>query len=352
MKRKYITGIVAALLVSLIVYKLATNKKVLDEKNKGTQITSIRIPVKVASVTSRLVEINIIKTGQLAPFKEAGVLTTSAGILKQLPFQLGDQVQQNQVLAIMDNQALQLDLQKSEANVAKLKTDLATYAELLGGKAATQERVNGIKQDYENAFNQSQQIRKQIEDASIKAPISGIISSKNMEQGEFAPAGTEVATIVNLSKAKVLVNLTETEIYSVNLGDMVKITTDVYPGKILEGRISFISPQADPTHNYVVEIMINNTQQSMLRSGTFVDADFFKKTSQQALLIPREAIIESIQSPAVYVVVKNRVHQKEIRVGREISGMVEVLSGLQNSEQVVVSGQINLKEGTEINISK
>ncbi|RFM31381.1 efflux RND transporter periplasmic adaptor subunit [Chitinophaga silvisoli] len=352
MKTKYIVSLVVILIIGLIVYKLAVNKKKLNEKNKQAPVTQVQIPVKVAVATEQLLEINIIKTGNIAPFKEAKAVAMTAGTLTQVRFELGDQVKQDQLLAITDTRQAQLELQKAETDAAKLRNDLDTYTELLKGKAATQEKVNEIKNNYQSALNQVEQARKKLSDAAIKAPTSGIISAKPVEQGVFVNAGTEIATIVNLNKAKVQVNLTEAEVYKVTIGQKVKITTDVYPGKAFSGTISFISPQADQTHNYLVEIMTDNTTQSILRSGTFVYADFSKKTQEQLLVIPREALTESAKNAAVYVVKNSIAHLQSIQTGSEMGGMMQVISGLQAGDTIVTSGQINLKDGTPVTVSK
>jgi membrane fusion protein, multidrug efflux system len=352
MKTKYIVIIVLVAIVLLIGFKLSSNKRKLNEKNTPPPVTVVHIPVKVAPVKEQLQDIRIIKTGNLAPFKEAKALAITGGTLQQVRFDLGDHVSQGQVLAVTDTRSMQLDLQKAEANAAKLRNDLNTYTELLQGKAATLEKVNDIRQNYQDAVNQVDQVRRSLADAAIKAPTGGIISAKPVEQGMFVNPGAEVATIVNLSKAKVQVNLTETEVYQVEQGQQVKITADVYPGKTFNGTISFISPQADQTHNYLVEILVDNTQKALLRSGTFVYADFSRKTSQQVLLIPREAITESIKNASVYVVEKDVVHLRNVQTGIEMGSMVQIRSGLREGEQVVTSGQINLKDGSPITISK
>ncbi|TDO24257.1 efflux RND transporter periplasmic adaptor subunit [Pedobacter duraquae] len=352
MKRKYILGLIVIVLVALIIFQLASNKSKLDKKEQPAQDSIIRIPVKVAAVKEQQQEINLVKTGSLAPFKEAKVLSTVGGTIQQLRFNLGDHVTEGQILAIMDTRLMQLDLQKAQTNAAKLRRDLDTYTELLAGEAATQEKVNEVRQNYLDAANQVSQIKKQISDAAVKAPTSGTIASKPLEQGVFANAGAEIATIVNLSQAKVQLNLTETEVYQAKQGQQVKITTDVYPGQLFIGKITFISPQADETHSYLVEILAENKAGSLLRSGTFVYADFSRKTMQDILLIPREALTESIKDASVYVVEKNVVHQKPIKTGLEMNNMIQVLSGLKAGETVVTSGQINLKEGTQVSISK
>ena len=352
MKRKYIISLVVLVILALIIFKLASNKKTLDQKKQPTQDTLVRIPVKVANVKEELQEISLIKTGNLAPFKEAKVLSSVGGTIQQLRFNLGDQVKEGQTLAIMDTRLQQLDLQKAQTNAAKLRRDLDNYTELLAGEAATQEKVNDVRQNYLDAANQVSQIKKQISDAAIKAPTSGTISAKPVEQGVYANAGTDIATIVNLSQAKVQLNLTEMEVYQVKQGQQVKITTDVYPGQIFNGRISFISPQAYETHNYRIEIMADNKESAVLRSGTFVYADFSRKTKQNILLIPREALTESIKDAAVYVVENNVVRQRPIKTGIEAGSMIQVTSGLKAGEVVVTSGQINLKDGANVSISK
>jgi membrane fusion protein (multidrug efflux system) len=352
MKRKYVIIIIVLAIVALIAFKLAANKKALNEKEKPATTALVNIPVKVAAVHQQTLDFSIRKTGSLAPFKEAKVLAPSSGTIQYLKFDLGTKVSEGQVLALMDNRLLQLDLQKAQTNLNKQQNDLHTYTDLYNGKAATQEKLNEIRQNYSDALNQYNQVKKQISDAAIKAPTSGIISVKNVEQGVYVNAGADIATVVNVARAKVQVNLTENEVYQVHQNQHVQITTDVYPGKIFNGLVSFVSPQADATHSYMVEVLINTDPQYVLHSGTFVNTDFIKKSNENVLVIPRDALAESVQNTSVYVVEGDKVHQKNIVTGRQLGDMVEVLSGLNINEEVVVSGQINLKDGTPVSVSK
>ncbi|MFD2939143.1 efflux RND transporter periplasmic adaptor subunit [Flavobacterium notoginsengisoli] len=352
MNKKYIVILILAALVVLIIFKLAANKSKINQSNNKIEIQLIRIPVTVSGVKEQLQEINMVKTGALAPFREAKLISVTSGNVQKLLFNLGDRVAQGQVLAVIDSQLLELDLQKAETQAAKLRNDLKTYNELLQGNAATQEKVNEIRQNYQNAVNAADQVRKQLNDAKIKAPTSGIIGSKAVEEGVFLSGGSEIATIVNLSQLKVQVNLTETEVYKIQEGQKVKLTTDIYPGKSFEGVISYISPQADQTHSYAVEIRASNDKAAPLRSGTFVYTDFSRKTNQSVMLIPREALTQSTKDAAVYVVRDGKAKLRQIKTGSEHGNNIQVLSGLQLGEQVVTSGQINLKDDALISISK
>jgi len=352
MKSKYIVWIIVVVLVGGVGIKLAANKRRINEKSKPQATGVVRIPVRVDTVRRIPVRLSIVKTGNLAPFQEAKVLLPTAGIVKSLRFALGDRVQAAQVLGVVDSRVHQLELEKSDAKVVKLKNDLQTYQELYAGKAATKEKVNELEESYNEAVNQSAQLRQQIADASIKAPIGGIVSSKSLEAGVFANMGTELATIVNLSTAKVKVNLTEAEAYQVSEGQRVKITTDVFPDKTFTGKLTFISPQADAAHNYAAEIVIDNTEKTLLRSGIFVYADFSKETETTMLMIPREALMDWVEQTSVYVVrADQRVALTPVKTNREVNGQVEITGGLEPGDIVVTTGHINLKNGTPVQIA-
>ncbi|MGO4290260.1 efflux RND transporter periplasmic adaptor subunit [Chitinophaga sp. RAB17] len=352
MKKKFIIAIACAGIVGVILLKLASNKKKINEKNQPVKTENILIPVTIDTAREVIQQAGIMKTGMLAPFREAKVLSVSSGSIRRLLFSLGDNVREGQTLAVIDTRLLELDLEKSASNVSKLRRDLETYTELQAGNAATQEKVNEIRQNYVDATNESEQLKKQIADAGIKAPTSGVIGAKSVEEGMFITAGGDIATIVNLSRLKVQVNLTESEVYQVTQGQKIKLTTDVYPDRSFFGTVTFISPQASQTHNYQVEITADNDKDTPLRSGTFVYADFSKSTAMKILLIPRSALNESKQDASVYVVKEGKAVLRKIKVGDEYGDNIHVISGLQTGEQVVTSGQINLKEGTFINVSK
>lgn len=341
---------IVIILIILMIIQLTANKRKIDAAKRPAHVSMPPIPVKVARAELQNMEVSLIKTGNLTPFSEAKILSAISGTIKDLSFKLGDHVSIGQALAILDTRKQRIELQKSEYNVTKLKSDLNIYAELLTEKAATQEKVNEINQHYQDALNQSSQLRRQIAEGEIRSPINGIVSAKATEKGVFIDAGSEVATIVSLSKEKVQLSLTEQEVYQVKVSQPVKITTDVFPGIIAKGKVSFISPQADEAHSYAVEIIIESEQEKMLLAGTFVNVEFLKPKVQKRLVIPRGAIIGSIQEPSVFVLNNGIAHIRAIKTGIENGENVEVKSGLTLNSQVVISGHINLKEGSKVNL--
>jgi RND family efflux transporter MFP subunit len=352
MKKIIVTGSITLLVIIFITWKLASNKKEINARKERTDTVAVAIPVKAVTVKSDTIKINIQKTGSISPFKEAKVFSSQNGIITRLNFGLGSKIAQNQLLAVTDNSAALIDLQKARQNVQKLSNDLETYKELLAGKATTAQKVKDLQQQYNDAVSQEKVALKQLHDADITAPISGTILTKDVEAGVFLNAGTQIATIVNTEKAKVQVNLSENEIYHIRQGQPVKISAAVYPGHDFKGTVTFISPSADDAHNYMVEVTMSNSSEFMLRPGTFVKTDFLGTTSRPAILIPGEAVAGNLDDAAVFLIRNGHVELKKIKTGQQTNGLMEVTDGLHQGDLVVVSGQINLKDGSPISLSK
>ena len=350
MKRKLIIIGSIALIGILIGYRLVANKSKIDAKNKMPEKTGISIPVTVAVVSEGSTDQELVRTGNLIPYKQAEIMATSAGKVLAVKYELGSFLSKGATIVNVDSKLKELSLQATELNINKLKKDADRYTKLLAGNAATEIQVNDTKYNYENALNQAEQIKQQINDATIKAPISGRVIKKNIEPGEFVNVGTSLGTILDVSRLKVQVMISESDVYKLKEGQHVQVKTDIYPDKKIDGVISYIAPLGDDSHNYPVEIVIQNSSQ--LKAGTFVSVSFLQKTSQQALLIPRSSLVESIRNPYVYVMENNVAKQRKIEVGREMGDKIEVLSGLKAGETVITTGQINLSEGATVQAAK
>jgi RND family efflux transporter MFP subunit len=353
MERKLPVMLICVCLLVVLLLKLVANKNKLDEKNKPAQEIAIRIPVNITTVSEEIRTIELIRTGILAPYKEVKLLSAGNGNIRRLLFEPGDKVVRGQPLAIIDTRLLAFDLARAESTTAKLQRDLQTYTELLEGKAATEQKVNEIRQLYMDAQNRELQLRKQIADATIRAPATGIISSKDVEEGMYVSTGGAIGSIINQSQLKVKVYVTELQVYRIRLGEKIKLTTAVYPDNPFWGIVTFISPNANQAHNYEVEITAAGGDSNLpLRPGTFVEADFSGRTSHKILVVPREALNESTEDAFVYVAESGRARLRKVKAGATYGSNVQITDGLQPGDQVVTSGQINLKDGSFVKVSK
>ncbi len=351
-KNKIIVAVVVLLLGGAIAFILVRNKKVIDSKNKVVDRSSVAIPVAVTPAFTAPVADNFELPAVTEAEENVDVVVNAQGKLTNLNIRLGSSVTKGQLLGTVDSKLKQLNMQSVALTEQKLKKDYERYSDLLKGNAATETNVNDIKYNYETTQLQLDQIKQQIADANIIAPISGIIVRKNVDEGEFVNPGTPIATIVDVSKLKAQVMVSEKDVYKLKTGAPVKVTTDIYPDKEFKGTIRYIAPVGDDAHNYPVEITLTNDSRSNLKAGTFIRVAFNAAGNSTALQIPKIALAEGLKNPYVFVLSGNKATIKKLTLGREIGDNVQVLDGLNEGDPVITSGQINLAEGSLVEVIK
>jgi len=348
MKRTIII-IIALVVLALIVFRLSTNyKKTNANKNVSTDLAYVS--VNVFPVSKMSINNSLQLTGYMEAYSEIDIAAEAQGTITSLNAVLGQEKSKGSIIATIDDKLKKLAVQTASISVAKLKKDLERYNNLYKGGTVTEQQLNDAQNSYDNAVIQLKQAEKQLADATITSPINGVVTKKSVEQGEYINIGSPIATIVDISKLKIKLNVSEANVYQLKLNDKAIITTDVYPRVTFEGNISFISSQGDDSHNYPVEIVISNSSKYPLKSGTFANVIIKLPVVAKALYIPRESLLGSITEASVYVAEKDRAILKKIIVGSGNDKYIKVISGLKEGEEVIVNGQINLSENKAIKI--
>ncbi|TXI82383.1 MAG: efflux RND transporter periplasmic adaptor subunit [Flavobacteriales bacterium] len=355
MKRKWILPLVLVVLALGIGLRLAGNKKKIDAAKQPVDRSAFAIPVNVISTAIAAVEGSFSVPGTLEPYDHAKVMLQAQGKLANLNVDLGSRVSKGQVLGSLDVAQKQLELQAAELQLGKLKKDHDRYKDLYEGKAATEANYDDARYNYESQKVKVDQIRQQIRDAQVIAPVSGTVVAKNVEVGEYVGATTAVVEVVDVARLKAKVYISERDAYRVKEGAAVTITSEVFPGETFQGKVTFVSPRGDASHNYEVEVAVGNEKAHPLKSGTFVNVRFDTGDAVPMLAIPKNALGEGLKDAYVFVVTGDsadaRVSRRELVLGREVGDRVEVLKGLQANETVVVSGQLNLVEGSKVRVT-
>ncbi len=192
--------------------------------------------------------------------------------------------------------------------------------------------------------------RQQIAYCTVTSPISGTVLKKNVTTGAMA-AGVGYQ-IVDLSSLKVEVNVSEQIATSVHVGDEVTINIpSMKEGGEFKGSITEIPPGANADGTYTVKINIPNTT-GTLKAGMFAEVHFAKSTSNNAVILPRDAVMDN-NGEEYYVFVAengNTAIKKIVTVGIDTGDTIEVTSGVEATDKVVVKGQTYLADGDSINI--
>ncbi len=347
MKKKIIISVTAVIILLLIVVKLAANKNIIDENKKmkkgvTTTVTTKNVIKKEQSSQLQLTGITVAK-------QEVILKSETAGQVENIYFTLGDYVSSGKILVSIDDKLATLNLQQAEVSLSRAEDEYNKNKNLYEGKAVTETKLRDAKIDYEKAKIGYEQAKKQLSFTKVKSTQNGYITAKLIDKGAYVTPGTPLVSIVDISQLKVTLSVSEKDAYKIKVGQNVNITSSVLPNWSTNGKVSFVSQQGDNVHNYPIEILISNTK-TQLKAGTFVDVKFEFETSAPSLLIPRESLIGSIKDAKVYVVKNNVAVLKSIKVGRDLGSNLEVLSGLEENEIVITTGQINLSDKSPVSI--
>ncbi len=352
---KRIVSITAVIvIIGLVILKLVNNKHTVDQRaeNAIQQQVFTEIPVKTIEVKKNALNTQHNQEGLFAAQQELKLNAQTQGQVKSLLVKKTQMVTKGTVLATIDNSGQSSQLETAKAALAKAQQDADRMRNSLKSGGVTQQQVENAELQVKNAQTTLSQLQQQSGNYKIIAPISGVINEIYAEEGSFVTMGAPVIQLVDLTKVILTVSVNQELIPELKLGQDVKVTTDVYPDVILNGKIETVNVKADASQKIQIGISVQNTREHPILGGMFGHAEFLtdkKVTPVSMLSIPREAIIGSIQDAKVYVVDNNNtVKLRSITTGKTFGNTIEVTSGLNEGEQVVTAGQINLQEGTKI----
>lgn len=350
MKRSIIITVILVVAVGGAAFILKGNKEKMQQQTELAKKVNATTPVQIAEVKRENVGGTFTATGKFAPSKEIVVVTEVAGKVIKLVADEGQYVSKGQLLARIDYATIEADLQSAEANLQKLKTDKERYERLVKTGGVTQAQLDDINLNYVNAEARVINVKKKLADTYIVAPFSGYVNKRYIEEGSFVAAGRETFEIVETSRLTMDVNVSEMQVLSVADVKRVQVTADVYPGQVYPAKVKFIAAKADANLNFPVELEITNVKDKPLRAGMYGRATFEISGGRNALIIPRAALLGSVNDATIYVVNDDAVQLKKVVAGAQFGNMIEVVEGLSEGEKVVTNGQINLTDGARVTV--
>lgn len=340
---------VIVLLIGSIVWVLAGNKKEIDSR-KEVKTTTEAISVTVASAEIQKTDNQLGLVGTAEACREVTVASESEGKIVQINFKLGDYISQGAVLACVDDTYKRLALENAQIAYNKYKEDHERYKTLREGDAVSETQLRDMRVAFENSAIQLENVKKQLNDTRIVAPFSGYITSKSIELGTYVRSGVAIAEIADISQLKVILSVSENNVYTLCQGQEVNVSTPVYPNDKFTGKISNISQKGDNSHTYPVEVLIANSKEHPIKAGTYVNVRIEQGESAPTLMIPRDAIVSSVKDPSVYLIDGETAKLIKITTGRDFQSNIEVTNGLKEGDKVVTNGQINLMDGAQIKL--
>jgi len=350
MKRGIITVVLIIVVIGAIAWVLNSNKKKNDAQTALVSQGSGAISVRIAPVKKQSVDLDFSVNGNFIPKQELNFLSENAGRVSKIYVEEGDRVTKGQVLARIDAEIINTDRETAQATLDNAIKDEARYSSSFKTGGVTQQQLDQAKLATRNARLRLQSSARRVSDANIKAPINGIINKKYIEVGAFVTAqGTQLFEIVDVSKLKLKVNVNESQVANLKVGEQAQIKSNVFPADNFSGKITFIAPKADATLNFPVEIEVENNHKNTIKAGMYGTAIFKFPAQAATITIPRGSFVGSVSSNQIFVLENgNTAKLRKVIAGRTINDQVEIIDGLKEGETVIVSGQINLIDGSAV----
>ncbi len=350
-KTKYIIGFVL-LLVAVIVL-LFSNKSKMQAKSQVQYTEKYYVTVTKVERKNPAEEISLV--GTVTANNDVNIISETSGRITNVYASVGDYKPAGSILVQVDDELRKAAYNSASANFEKAKKDYERIESLHQTKSASDAQFDVAKLAFINAESNYILAKRQLSDTKITTPISGYVTYRPVDVGAYVASGpnaTLIANIVDISKLKVKVNVSEKDAFHLKSGNEVMIVTDVYPGIIYKGKITNISSKGDDAHTYPVEISVPNRSDKPLKAGMFARVNFDALSKFAVISIPRESIIGSTRSPQVFVFENGIAKLRNISVDGQFGTFVEVLSGLNEGDLVVTSGQNLIQDNFKVEIVK
>jgi len=361
-------------------------KNAAEAASNGDANSDEPTPVRTVAAMRGSVDASVNATANLRALRNVTILSRSEGVVQRVAVEEGDFVRSGQILCQLDDRELQVDLElarqrlaqtgvqlesaqivreKMQTQVAAKKTELKRNEDALSEGLVSDTDVELVRNQLaelthdersqeasvrENQFRveelqaEIQKVELQIAHAKVTAPFTGTIVKRSIDLGQSVRASDELFSLAAFSPLYADVFLSEAESRAIKPDQVASISLDVSQAAVA-GRIVRISPVVDGetgTVKVTAEIVSPTAQ---FRPGAFVRVNIKTDTVQDAVLIPKSAVIERDGETFVFVTDKDVAHRKTVQLGYEDGASVEVRAGLGQGELVVVAGQGSLEEG-------
>lgn len=309
------------------------------------------VAVPVVTVQARTVDAVITASGALTSRNSSVLSSKVMGRVDRISVQEGDQVSAGKLLLKIDSGEITAQAIQAQAayNNAKLQYD--RIKGLYDAKASTQMEMDQATLGLETAQAGLKAAKTMESYTRITAPISGQITEKRINLGEMAMPGQPVLRIEDNRQLRLEVTVREQDILNIRPGAKVKVQIDAMPGKDLAGTVAQVVPAADVrTHSFVVKVDV--PAEKGLITGMYGKA-FFTSGRREALLVPKEAVVEVAGITGVYLVTgEGKALFQMVQTGEAREGGVEVLTGLKEGDRVVADQRNGRIDGKQVIIAE
>jgi membrane fusion protein (multidrug efflux system) len=341
--------IAAFAIIALALVHLSCGKDSHSETKKNKE-AGAAIPVEVAHVETGSIAAYFTGTATLEAEGDASVVAKVGGVVKEILVEEGANVKTGQILAKLDDEKLAVQLAQAEANLRKLENDFHRHEELFNKKLVSAEVYQRAKFEYESQKAAFDMVKLEYDYSAIRAPISGVVAERMIKVGNMVLPNTPTFRVTDFDPLLAVLHVPEREMGRLRAGQPASITVDAISGAEFSGRIARLSPVVDPTTGTIKVTVEVRDPSRQLKAGMFGRVNIVYDVHQNALLVPKGAVLAEDAESAIFVVQDSTAYRKVVKTGYVNGAHIEILEGLAVGEKIVTTGQGSLKDSSKVEV--
>jgi membrane fusion protein (multidrug efflux system) len=369
----------------LCVLLVVTAAAACGRRPAADQTVAAQAPVAVgiAPVSGVDEPIIIEATGSFQADEASDVAPEASGVVIATPVDVGQFVKARSVLIRIQGVSAGLRLEEARATVQRSQAAIKLaesqdalaqrtaerYASLLAtgdvsktvaDQARTQaettvQNIATARASLAEAQAQLAMAEKAVSDVAVTAPFSGYISERKVSLGEYVQPSTAVVTLLKIDPLRLRLTIPGVQAGQVAVGQKVTATVDAFPGRTFSGQLTAVNPSISAeSRSFIAEARVPNAD-ATLKPGMFAVATIDQGRTERALLVPRKAVVEDVNTNSFRVFVVDKDSRARLRVvqlaARQQGDTVKILTGVKEGERVATSSLADLYDGAQVTIA-
>lgn len=293
----------------------------------------------------------------LVAFRGVTLSAELTGTVRQIGFENGAAVKKGEVLVRFDTSSEEAQLVSAQAEAVLAKQSLERANHLFKAQVNAQSELDAALAHDAEARAAVANLQAIIAKKVIRAPFDGRVGIRAVELGQVVSPGAPIVSLNTVSPIYAEFQLPQQALATVQVGQRVKLTVDVFPTASWDGTVTTINPEIDPgTRNVRIRATLANAD-GRLTPGMFANVEVLSDQQDEAVVVPATSVIYAPYGDSVYVIEKAKeggdkaplvVHQRFVRLGDRRGDFVAVTSGLSGGETVVSAGAFKLRNGQSV----
>ena len=308
------------------------------------------VPVETALVETGTISSYLLFNSTVETEAAVEIYPQISGLVERVAVEEGDRVEFGDTLVCLDDDQLQIAVREASAYLKHLQAGFERTRELFRRKLISNQEYENKLYELEQARLRCEQAELELEHAIIRAPFSGVITERYVQAGARVGAGTRLFELIKLDDLIARVFVPGQYLTQVREGQEAVVTSDFLEGRRFQGWVKRISPVVDPKSGTFKVTVGLKDRWEYLRPGIFVEVRIITDTHEEAVLVPKQAVVYDGGDRYVFVVQDGTARKVRLAAGYENSEFVEATSGIQPGMPVIVVGQNGLRDKARVRI--